>query len=179
MTNSEWGVKRTCPHCAMRFYDLNKNPAICPKCKHSFDPNQIVRTRRKAAKKVEEKKPAVKKADPRKKKSIEGVDLNEFDDAETIEGMGDIEEIEEMDEDDLDDLEVDADEEVHNDDDADDEAIIEGLEAEEGIVDRVDDMEEDAEEEEDEPSPSQRKKPQVKSRATKAAGKGALSKKKK
>ncbi|MGR3722334.1 TIGR02300 family protein [Abyssibius alkaniclasticus] len=36
MPNEEWGVKRACPKCATRFYDLNKDPMICPSCAHSF-----------------------------------------------------------------------------------------------------------------------------------------------
>jgi|GEM_PF-5212684 len=26
------GIKYTCTSCATRFYDLNKQPAVCPKC---------------------------------------------------------------------------------------------------------------------------------------------------
>lgn len=32
MPKEEWGVKRLCPHCASRFYDLQKDPMICPVC---------------------------------------------------------------------------------------------------------------------------------------------------
>jgi uncharacterized protein (TIGR02300 family) len=32
------GTKRICEDCGAKFYDLNKNPATCPKCGHSFDP---------------------------------------------------------------------------------------------------------------------------------------------
>lgn len=33
---NKWGQKRTCPKCDARFYDLNKNPIICPSCGASF-----------------------------------------------------------------------------------------------------------------------------------------------
>jgi len=36
MPNEEWGVKRACPKCTTRFYDLNADPMICPSCSHSF-----------------------------------------------------------------------------------------------------------------------------------------------
>lgn len=26
------GTKRLCPHCGAKFYDLEKNPIVCPKC---------------------------------------------------------------------------------------------------------------------------------------------------
>ena len=28
----EWGTKRTCDKCGARYYDLNRNPAVCPQC---------------------------------------------------------------------------------------------------------------------------------------------------
>ncbi|MDV7271550.1 FYDLN acid domain-containing protein [Thioclava sp. A2] len=36
MPKEEWGVKRLCPHCASRFYDLNQDPMTCPVCSNSF-----------------------------------------------------------------------------------------------------------------------------------------------
>jgi uncharacterized protein (TIGR02300 family) len=36
VVNAELGTKRTCPNCAARFYDLLKNPILCPKCGTSF-----------------------------------------------------------------------------------------------------------------------------------------------
>lgn len=32
MANPELGLKRTCVECSARFYDLNRVPAVCPKC---------------------------------------------------------------------------------------------------------------------------------------------------
>ncbi|MBC7101759.1 MAG: TIGR02300 family protein, partial [Parvibaculum sp.] len=34
MSKPELGTKRDCPSCGAKFYDLNKNPVVCPKCKH-------------------------------------------------------------------------------------------------------------------------------------------------
>ena len=40
---SKLGVKRQCQTCGAKFYDLGKRPAVCPKCGHSFDPEEAVR----------------------------------------------------------------------------------------------------------------------------------------
>ncbi len=37
MAKAEWGVKRACPKCKERFYDLNKDPAECPNCGNVFE----------------------------------------------------------------------------------------------------------------------------------------------
>ena len=36
MPKEEWGVKRLCPNCASRFYDLRRDPMTCPECAHTF-----------------------------------------------------------------------------------------------------------------------------------------------
>jgi len=36
VVKAELGTKRTCPSCAARFYDLMKNPIVCPKCGQTF-----------------------------------------------------------------------------------------------------------------------------------------------
>jgi uncharacterized protein (TIGR02300 family) len=36
VVKAELGTKRTCPSCATRFYDLLKNPIVCPKCGANF-----------------------------------------------------------------------------------------------------------------------------------------------
>ncbi|MEL6208620.1 MAG: TIGR02300 family protein, partial [Pseudomonadota bacterium] len=37
MPKPEWGVKRTCLTCAARFYDMMRDPIICPSCGAEFD----------------------------------------------------------------------------------------------------------------------------------------------
>jgi uncharacterized protein (TIGR02300 family) len=37
----ELGTKRLCGSCAAKFYDLNKNPIICPKCNTVFEVTAI------------------------------------------------------------------------------------------------------------------------------------------
>jgi len=46
VTKPELGVKRDCPQCGARFYDLNKEPAHCPKCDHEFVPEALLKPRR-------------------------------------------------------------------------------------------------------------------------------------
>ena len=41
-----WGIKRTCQSCGAHFYDLQKDPIICPKCATVYDPDAVSRTRR-------------------------------------------------------------------------------------------------------------------------------------
>lgn len=46
MPKEEWGVKRLCPHCASRFYDLQKDPMTCPVCGNSFTAESLTTTGR-------------------------------------------------------------------------------------------------------------------------------------
>lgn len=36
MSKPELGIKRVCAGCSARFYDLNKNPIVCPTCATVF-----------------------------------------------------------------------------------------------------------------------------------------------
>ena len=63
MPKDEWGVKRLCPHCASRFYDLQRDPMTCPECGHSFTVENLVSGRGKMT--VVEKTPTkAKTTDP-------------------------------------------------------------------------------------------------------------------
>ncbi len=46
MAKPEWGMKRICPSCGARYYDMKKNPPVCPTCKTTFDPENLLRARR-------------------------------------------------------------------------------------------------------------------------------------
>ncbi len=46
MAKPEWGTKRICPSCGTRYYDLLRDPVICPKCSTPFDPEALLRARR-------------------------------------------------------------------------------------------------------------------------------------
>ena len=57
MTKPEWGTKRTCQSCSAHFYDLRKDPIICPKCGATYDPEAILKSRRRAPEKIAPVKP--------------------------------------------------------------------------------------------------------------------------
>lgn len=46
MSKPEWGLKRICPNCSARFYDMARHPITCPKCASTFDPEVLVKKRR-------------------------------------------------------------------------------------------------------------------------------------
>ncbi len=46
MSKPEWGLKRICPNCNARFYDMCRHPITCPKCASTFDPEVLVKKRR-------------------------------------------------------------------------------------------------------------------------------------
>lgn len=46
MSKPEWGIKRTCPSCATKFYDFKKSPIVCPKCGATVEPDFAIKTRR-------------------------------------------------------------------------------------------------------------------------------------
>ncbi len=41
MAKVDIGTKRVCPECEAKFYDLTRNPAVCPMCQNSFDPSEL------------------------------------------------------------------------------------------------------------------------------------------
>ena len=46
MTKPEWGTKRTCPKCATRFYDLEKDdPVTCIECGTTWQPEPILKSK--------------------------------------------------------------------------------------------------------------------------------------
>ena len=42
MIDKSLGTKRLCPACHVKFYDLNRSPAKCPKCGEEFVPKPIL-----------------------------------------------------------------------------------------------------------------------------------------
>ncbi|MCB2114031.1 MAG: TIGR02300 family protein [Parvularculaceae bacterium] len=106
MNKPELGVKRDCPQCGARFYDLNKEPAHCPKCDHDFIPEALLKPRkpRREDEAAESETPAAKPAGEvslaaaekeqkapasKKKPGLDG-DGDSEDEEEDIEGLGDL-----------------------------------------------------------------------------------------
>ena len=46
MAKPEWGMKRICPNCSTRYYDMQHEPIMCPKCGAAYDPETVLKTRR-------------------------------------------------------------------------------------------------------------------------------------
>lgn len=46
MGKAELGIKRICPSCGARYYDLNKMPPVCPGCSTQYDPEALLKSRR-------------------------------------------------------------------------------------------------------------------------------------
>jgi uncharacterized protein (TIGR02300 family) len=97
----EWGTKRTCQKCEARFYDLKRTPIVCPKCGHSHDAEDFIKTRRsrsapKAAAPV--KKPIEKIVPVVGEAADDVADDALIEDAEDLEDDDDIEVVEPEDE---------------------------------------------------------------------------------
>lgn len=76
MPNEEWGVKRVCPTCATRFYDLTRDPMTCPSCSATFTLESLTATKPKAP------RPEKAKQEP----VVDEAEVIDDDDADAIEG---------------------------------------------------------------------------------------------
>ncbi len=74
MSKPELGIKRDCPECGARFYDLNKEPAHCPKCAHDFVPESLLKPRKTRAEEDPAKKETDETAKPAQETTLENAD---------------------------------------------------------------------------------------------------------
>ena len=50
MIQPEWGTKRSCPKCATRFYDLQKDdPVTCINCSYAWEPEPVLKSKQPLA----------------------------------------------------------------------------------------------------------------------------------
>jgi uncharacterized protein (TIGR02300 family) len=49
LAKAEWGLKRTCLNCGARFYDLQREPIVCPSCGAAVDAAGPAKPRRTRA----------------------------------------------------------------------------------------------------------------------------------
>ena len=110
MSEPEWGIKRVCPSCSIKYYDFNKSPIICPKCEFEFDPDLLLKSRkgRSIATKTE-----VNEVSSDVKKEEETLE----DDINSIENDGDILEIDDETDIQDNDIENNIEEKINTDDD--------------------------------------------------------------
>ncbi len=136
MSKPEWGIKRVCPSCSIKYYDFNKSPIICPKCEFEFDPDLLLKSRkgRSIATKTEVNEVS---SDSKKEEETLENDIN------SIENDEDILEID--DETDIQDNEIDnnIDKKINADDD-DIEIIEDGLEDKDDFSIEIDDEDDDS-----------------------------------
>jgi uncharacterized protein (TIGR02300 family) len=104
LAKPEWGTKRICPSCGTRYYDLLRDPVVCPKCSTPFDPEAFLKARRSrpAAPVEKELEPVgaddidadleTEEADPAEEEEEEGVPLEEGEeeDEELIEDASEL-----------------------------------------------------------------------------------------
>ena len=94
MAAPELGTKQICPGCEAKFYDLNRRPATCPKCDHTFEPEDEVALSARAKVKSKEPVPAAGKEADEEEAAEEAVTTDEDEDGEeeTITELGDVNE---------------------------------------------------------------------------------------
>ncbi len=79
MPKVDLGMKLTCESCGARFYDLNKQPGICPKCGTANARPVIFKASRRPSAEDREKAAAAHKAPP-KPAPEDDVDADDSDD---------------------------------------------------------------------------------------------------
>ncbi|WP_343713096.1 TIGR02300 family protein [Inquilinus sp.] len=107
MAKPEWGAKRICHNCGARYYDLQRDPIICPKCGTEFDPEAFLKSRRSRATIIDE---PVEKVRAVKDEDSDAL-LEDEADEESGEDEEAAEEVEVLDEAELDDTATGEDEE--------------------------------------------------------------------
>lgn len=92
MAKAELGTKRVCVACSAKFYDLQKVPAVCPKC-GTEQPADVARSRRAGGNVVEEKRPkkvaAAEDADVEVETAEDEADEDVLEDAADLEDDAD------------------------------------------------------------------------------------------
>lgn len=81
------GIRRRCLACDVKFYDLNKDPIICPSCGAVFDPETLLKSRR--AKPTKPLEPANQNDDT----ADDAVDIINKDDGDDGDAANDIKDV--------------------------------------------------------------------------------------
>jgi uncharacterized protein (TIGR02300 family) len=102
MPKDEWGVKRVCPSCATRFYDLANDPMTCPSCGATFTKESLTQTKMRGA--AERVKPDQKREEIDLPDVEDDIDVLEADDEEEVDVGDELLEAEDDDNVDLDDI---------------------------------------------------------------------------
>jgi uncharacterized protein (TIGR02300 family) len=85
MASSALGIKRHCQSCDGKFYDLNKEPIVCPSCNKVFDPEIMLKSRRSKPVVAAQAKPVeVEDESVNDDEDIDDVDADLESDAEVL-----------------------------------------------------------------------------------------------
>lgn len=84
MGKVDLGMKLSCESCGARFYDLNKQPAVCPKCGAKNSRPQVFRSRRPAEERAEKKTAVAAAAEKSELPEEEDIEAVEDDEAEDV-----------------------------------------------------------------------------------------------
>ena len=91
MAKPELGTKRICVSCAARFYDLTRQPAVCPKC-DTEQPAEQPRIRRPIGNLMDEKRRPKAAVTPGREDADAEVEVAEDDaDEDVLEDTSDLE----------------------------------------------------------------------------------------
>ena len=107
MSQPDLGTKRVCVSCGARFYDLNRAPAICPKC-GTEQPALVPRLRRNS-----DSLSAIPASAAPIKKTDEDIDIDTDDDTDDDDVMEDTADLDDDDDDISSDIDVSTDSEDH------------------------------------------------------------------
>jgi len=58
VAKSEWGYKRVCQGCGCKFYDMKREPIVCPSCNTEIDLEALLKSRRPRSAPAKAAKPA-------------------------------------------------------------------------------------------------------------------------
>lgn len=91
MAKVDLGMKLTCESCGARFYDLNKQPGICPKCGTANARPVIFKASRRPSAEDREKAAAAAKAPPKPAPGDDDIaDDSDDEDEDVIEDTSDL-----------------------------------------------------------------------------------------
>ncbi len=97
MPKDEWGVKRICPTCSTRFYDLRTDPMTCPNCGAVFTLESLTAVKPKALRPEKVKPEPVDIEDlPEIEADEEGIEADDDLDDEILEDEEDNVDLEEI-----------------------------------------------------------------------------------
>ena len=126
MTQQELGTKRTCSDCEVKFYDLNRSPAVCPKCGYTFTQKKASAPAAKPVKQEEKPAEPVAAASPSEDGDDVATDKDVPDEADLL--------AQSVEDDDEDELDAPADKDVFIDSDDEDDNVTDLVE---GVGDKI------------------------------------------